>query len=178
MRKGMRKGDITDFLAAPCAGARTTKISDVPFFGYSLLEVVLALAILAGAFAALGEVMRLADRNAEQARDTTQAELLADSVMAELVAGARALGSVTAPFNLATEPPWVYSIVVEPTEYVELVSVRVTVTQDTAPELEPARCDLVRWLPNPDYLPVETTDESAAAGGSSAISQGTAGGAR
>ena len=168
MKKGMKKGDKPHFAA--------DKMGLIPFFGYSLLEVVLALAILAGAFAALGEVMRLGDRNAEQARDTTQAELLADSVMSELVAGARALGNVTGQFNLATEPPWVYTIAIEPTEYVELVAVRVSVTQDSAPELDPARCDVVRWLPNPDYLPVETTDESAASGGSSSSGQGTAGG--
>ena len=164
MKKGMKKGDKPHFAA--------DKMGLIPFFGYSLLEVVLALAILAGAFAALGEVMRLGDRNAEQARDTSQAELLADSVMSELVAGARELGSVSGQFNLATEPPWVYTIAIEPTEYVELIAVRVSVTQDTAPELDPARCDVVRWLPNPDYSPVETS------GGSSAGGQGTAGGAR
>ena len=133
--------------------------------GYSLLEVILALAILAGAFAALGEVMRLGDRNAEVARDVTRAEMLAGSVMSELIAGARPLANSSAKFNLATEPPWVYSIAVEPTEYIELISVRVSVTQDTAPELDPARCDLVRWLPNPDYVPATSADSAPATGG-------------
>jgi type II secretion system protein I len=146
--------------------------------GYSLLEVVLALAILAGAFAALGEVMRLGDRNAAQARDTTQAELLADSVMSELVAGARALGNVSAKFNLATDPPWIYTIAVEPTEYAELVAVRVSVTQDMAPELDPVRCDLVRWLPNPDYLPASTGEDTSAASDASSSGKGTGGGQR
>ena len=36
-----------------------------PVRGFTLLEIVLSLAILAGSLAALGEVMRLGDRNAE-----------------------------------------------------------------------------------------------------------------
>jgi type II secretory pathway pseudopilin PulG len=167
------KGVRTIFSWLRAAKPVRHEISSDPFFGgYSLLEVVLALAILAGSFAVLGEVMRLGDRNAEQARDTTQAVLLADSVMSELLAGARVLGNVTAQFNLATEPPWTYSIVVEPTDYLEVVSVRVTVAQDTAPELDPARCGLVRWLPNPDYVPTQTADEVSASSGSSTSGQG------
>ena len=70
------------------------KLDLSPFLGFSLLEIVLALAILAGALAALGEVMRLGDQNAEAAGDETQAELLAESVMSELVVGARPLENV------------------------------------------------------------------------------------
>lgn len=146
--------------------------------GFSLLEIVLALAILAGALAALGEVMRLGDQNAELARDETQAEMLADSVMSELVGGARLVGNVDASaFDLATEPQWLYSIVVEPTEYVELVAVRVSVTQDLPPELHPARCDLVRWFANPDYVPSDTS-QTAASSSSSTSGQSATGGAR
>ena len=54
---------------------------------------MLALAILAGALAALGEVMRLADQNAELVEGETQAQVLAESVMAELLSGARPLSS-------------------------------------------------------------------------------------
>ena len=38
--------------------------------------------------------MRLGDQNAEAAGDETQAELLAESVMSELMVGARPLGNV------------------------------------------------------------------------------------
>ena len=57
--------------------------------GFTLLEIILALAILAGSLAALGEVMRLADQNASLTEDETQAQILAASVMDELVAGCR-----------------------------------------------------------------------------------------
>jgi general secretion pathway protein I len=55
--------------------------------GFSLLEVILALAILTGAVAVLGEIVRLGIRNAQVARDTTQAQLLCESKLAEITAG-------------------------------------------------------------------------------------------
>jgi prepilin-type N-terminal cleavage/methylation domain-containing protein len=138
--------------------------------GFSLLEIILALAILAGSLAALGEVMRLADQNSTLTRDESEAQILASTVMDELVAGARELLAMTqTPFDYETELPWVYSIAIEPTAYEELVAVRVLVEQDTDARLQPARYELIRWLPNPDYIP-------AAAGGQSGMSSSSSGG--
>jgi prepilin-type N-terminal cleavage/methylation domain-containing protein len=145
---------------------------------FSLLEVVLALAILAGALAALGEVMRLGDQNAAAAGDETQAELLAESVMAEILVGARPLTNVSgAALAVELEPQWVLSIALTQTEVKELLAVRVSVAQDLAPELQPARCDLVRWVPNPDYLPAvaqqsATTATESSTGGDESTSGG------
>ena len=49
--------------------------------------MILALTILAGAMAVLGEVSRLALRNADGARDLARAQLLAESKLAEIQAG-------------------------------------------------------------------------------------------
>jgi type II secretion system protein I len=158
----MKKGDRSIFCipAKPDFQAHGQENGPVPFFGFfgfSLLEVVLALAILAGALAALGEVMRLGDENAAAAADESRAEMLAESVMAEILVGARAVGNVSGNvLPLDDDPPWAVSIEVQPTDYQELVAVRVSVAQQLPPEQQPARCDLVRWLPNPDYLPAET----------------------
>jgi len=128
--------------------------------GFSLLEIVLALAILAGSLAALGEVMRLSDQNAEKARDETQAELLANSVMSEIISGARTLDNVNnATFDMSAEPPWNYSIEVTQTEYSELVSVHICVIQQLASELQPARCDLVRWFPATSSTSTDTSQQ-------------------
>ena len=85
--------------------------------GFTLLEVILALAILAGAMAVLGEVNRLALRNAAAARDLARAQLLAESKLAEIQAGITSTASVdNMPFDAATEnldssePGWKYSI--------------------------------------------------------------------
>jgi type II secretion system protein I len=139
--------------------------------GFSLLEVLLALAILAGSIAALGEVMRLGDQNAALARDESQAEMLAGSVVSELLSGARQVRAVSsATFNRTADPAWTYSITVVSTNYNELVSVRVSVVQQLAAELHPAHCDLVRWMPNPDYVPPDTSQQSATTNSSSSSS--------
>lgn len=120
--------------------------------GFTLLEIILALAILAGALAALGEVMRAADENAAKARDETQAQVIAASILDELVSGARALDSIErAEFDPSMDEPWIYSIMIEPTTYDALIEVRVLVERQTVAPLQPVRFELVRWLPNPNY---------------------------
>ena len=173
----MKKGVRTLFGSLRAATIGPRENSSDPFCGFSLLEIVLALAILAGALAALGEVMRLGDQNAAAAGDETQAELLAESVMSELLVGARPLGNVNgATLELEAEPQWVLSVTVEPTEFKELLAVRVSVAQQLAPELQPARCDLVRWLPNPDYLPSSAAQESTTTTDSSGSSEASTSG--
>lgn len=126
---------------------------------FTLLEVILSLAILAGALAALGEVMRLADRNAAAAEDETQAQILAASILDELEAGSRDLTAVSqSPLNTGDDPPWVFSIDIEPTQYDELVAVKIRVEQQMETRLQPASFELVRWLPNPNYVPPTTDD--------------------
>jgi len=160
-----RKGDKSNFVVRSSANVRRAgKIGLIPFSAFTLLEIVLSLAILAGALAALGEVMRLGDQNAEWASDGTQAALLAESVMSEILCGARLLENVNnAEFDLPADPPWAYSVAVEPTEYTELVVVTVSVVQQLPPELEPARCNLVRWMPDPDYLSAQAAAQEQAA---------------
>ena len=55
--------------------------------GLSLLEVILAIAILAGAIAAIGELVRGGLISATDARDYTRAEIYAESIMSQIVAG-------------------------------------------------------------------------------------------
>ena len=52
---------------------------------FSLLEVILALSILAGAVAVLGELLRTGVRNAQTARDLTRAQMLCEEIEAEVV---------------------------------------------------------------------------------------------
>jgi general secretion pathway protein I len=138
--------------------------------GFSLLEVVLALAILAGALAALGEVMRLGDLNAAAAADESRAAMLAESVMSELLVGARQIANVNgAVLPLEDDPPWTATVEVTATDYIELVAVRVSIVEQLPNEKQPARCDVVRWLPNPDYVPA-TQQQSSTTGSQSSTS--------
>ncbi len=118
--------------------------------GFSLLEVVLALAILAGAIAVLGELGRMGLRNARFARDMTQAQLLCESKLAEIAAGI----TLPEPVNSARfeqevgdgQIDWLYSIETADVDQQGLLSVRVTVAQDLPAEKLPVEFSLQRWI--------------------------------
>jgi general secretion pathway protein I len=118
--------------------------------GFSLLEVILALAILGGAIATLGEAARLALINAEFTRDMAHAQLLCESKLAEITAGITMAEPVQRAIleNAAGqgEPAWLYSIKTELLDDDGLRSVRVTVTRDLPVEKHPVSFSLVRWI--------------------------------
>jgi len=122
--------------------------------GFSLLEVILALTILAGALAVLGEVARQGMESARIARDLTYAQCICDSLMAELASGLIYPEIVDqAPVDEIADPGqqgWVYSMDVESTEIDGLLAVRITVSQALPPEKRPVQCSLVRWIQDPD----------------------------
>lgn len=124
--------------------------SQRPRGGFSLLEVILALAILGGALAILGEVARMAMRNAARARDLAQAQLLCEGKVAEILAGLEPAEPITgASFQTGQIPDWLYTIDVAPLDVEGLIEVRVTVEQDLPPEKRPVRWTIVRWMVDP-----------------------------
>jgi type II secretion system protein I len=143
--------------------------------GFTLLEVILALTILAGAIAVLGEVNRLALRNASEARDLARAQLLAESKLAEIKAGITSTDLVdNAAFDPATEsldpaePAWLFSISSQSTDEDGLIAVRVTVTRALPAGQHPVKFSLACWLPDPNYTsPNQTSNQNSGTGGSS-----------
>ena len=140
--------------------------------GLSLLEVILAVAILAGAIAALGEVTRQALESARIARDSTYAELLCESKLSEIVAGIELPDPVDGvPCEEVLEPGqplWLYSIRLEPTAQVGAVAVYVTVYQDVPSQKRSLSCTLVRWMMDPT---VDFSAQSTGTGQDSTSSQ-------
>ncbi len=140
-----------------------------------MLEVILALAILAGALAALGEVLRLSGVNANAAADLSRAQLLAASKMSEIKSGVIELSVANrSPFELETTPRWVYSIDWEPTIEEDIIAVRVTVEQDLPAEKQPIQYSLVRWMIDPDVQLAAASESTSAATSDSATSGSTA----
>jgi hypothetical protein len=108
---------------------------------------------MAGALATLGEIMRLADQNAGFAREETTAELLASSIMDELLAGTRDVAMVTKqPFEYPMTDPWLYSILIEQTNVQEVMRVGVRVELGIASQLEPPHYEVYRWILSPQYV--------------------------
>ena len=129
---------------------------------FTLLEVILALAILAGSVAMLGEIIRSASRSAANAEAETRAQLLASTIMDEMVSG------ISEPSEMSREPldvedtvPWIYSVSFERTEISDLTSVEVMVEQDLEKKFRPVKYRLVRWLPRISISSPEEQKEDA-----------------
>jgi general secretion pathway protein I len=160
--------------------------------GFSLLEVILAIAILTGAIAVLGEVARQGIESTRVARDTSRALLLCENKLAEITSGlvypdtmydvpCDNMADVGLPVVEGVEPLWVYSVEVASVDLPGLVAVRVSVYQNLPPESEPVECSLVRWIVDPGvefYVPEEDTSGtgSTQGGASSGGAAGTTGG--
>jgi type II secretion system protein I len=146
--------------------------------GFSLLEVILALAILGGAIAVLGEASRLAMRNAEVTRDLVRAQMLCETRLSEIVGGMiDAASAGNSPFDPKNEsldpnePGWRCDVEVGQTDETGLISVRVTVTRDLPAAQKPVKFSLVRWMADPNATTASEqssgSSKNSTAGGSS-----------
>lgn len=139
----------------------------------SLLEVVLALAILGAAGAMLAQSMQVATDAGVAARDQALAELLVESKMSEVIAGAFPPNQSTdwMPIETVVEPGrWHFKIVGQPTMTDGMLAVQVWVTDDPQMQSErPVQVMLTRWMIDPnmglDVLPEDTSTGSASATG-------------
>lgn len=132
--------------------------------GFSLLEVILALGILAGGMVVLGELARQGLRYAELARDMTEAQILCESKLAEFTSG------VTTPTGIASSPletdassprKWLCSVDVSSLSNEGLLAIRVTVTKESSDQAKPLAVSLTRWMIDPmaSFTDETTEDE-------------------
>jgi type II secretion system protein I len=145
----------------------------------SLLEVMLAIAILGGALAVIGELVRIGSRNAEAARDLTTAQLLCESKMAEISAGLIPPQVVTsAPIEeLGEQNTWYYSVQVDQVDQQGMLAVWVIVEQSPEIYSRPVSFRLARWMIDPELAALDaTTNSMDSAAGSSMRTTGQAAG--
>jgi len=128
---------------------------------FTLLEVLLALAILVGSLAVIGELGRRGLTDSRRAAALAVAQLHCESKLAEITAGIVTPAAVNG-VPLETDPEWLYSVTIDSTTDLELIAVRVTVSENLPPENNPAEFTLVRWMPESAQ-----TGESAAGDGAS-----------
>ena len=147
--------------------------------GLSILETVLAIAILGGALAILGESVRLGTMAAADARETTMAQLLCEGKLAELTSGLQPLiATSAAPVEVA--PDWQYTVQVEQSAQQGLIMVGVTVTRDASQSSRPVSVTLYRWIIDPNMTAqieaaAEAAAKAAAESSSSSSSSGSSG---
>jgi hypothetical protein len=123
----------------------------------SLLEVMLAIAILGLALATMGELVRIGTQAAAESRDLTKAQILSEGIMSELSAGIIPLESAEeTPFEL--DPEWNYSVAVAPLDDGGLLEVTILVQKEIEDGEQPAYFTLTRWMIDPLLEQVEDPD--------------------
>ena len=122
--------------------------------GLSLLEVILSIAILGVSMVSIGHLYNLGFRSAQQAQARSDANLLVDSIMAELAAGAIPVQS-KGDTEIDNAPGWLYSIEIENSSQPGLFLATVVVKRDIESNIMPGGVSIVRFIPDPDYTPEE-----------------------
>jgi general secretion pathway protein I len=147
---------------------------------FSIIEVILALAILTGVMAVLGELGRMGFRNAKAAQDITKAQLLCESKMAEYTSGITAPSTVSgASFDAIDQDinnsnaTWVYSVEMETIDSDGLIALRVIVTQNLPSAQRPTTFSLTRWMLDSSLTQTSTSSDSSSSSGTSSTSSGT-----
>lgn len=147
--------------------------------GFSLLETILALAVLTAAVAVLGELIRLGVRSADSAVSQSQGQLLCEGKLAELASSDQlpsSTGLVAFPSDVPGGEGWLYSVAVEALAEQGLYRVEVTVARDEPAVNHPTQFTLVRWMLDPQFV-ASANASSDSTNPSSGLSTSSAGGA-
>lgn len=122
-----------------------------PRHGLTLLEVILALAILGLALAAITQLISIGARAARESRDLTRAQIIAESILSELTVEALPLETIEG-LSVPHEPDWMFSTLVEGTDEPGMIAVHVVVEHVDPPDGQPLRFIVTRWFVDPDLV--------------------------
>jgi type II secretion system protein I len=129
-----------------------------PVRGLTLLEVVLSIAILGMAMVTIGELVRIGYRSAAHAQLVSEAQILCDSMMAEISAGVVPPES-SSRTSFELDPRWVYSVEVQAADKPGLLRVHVLVERADAQFADDVAFSLMRFVPDPNYDPAAVEPE-------------------
>ncbi len=140
----------------------------------TLLEVILAMAILAGSFATLGQLVAIGIRAAAASRDQTQVQLLAESVLSEISAGVLPVENMN-QVPLESHPGWLISAVVDNAIQQGMLRVTIIVQRDSQRQRS-TYYEISRWMRDPSLpLPTEDVEETDEDSESSSATDNTTG---
>ena len=150
--------------------------------GFSLLEILLALAILGGSLAVLSRIVDTGISASREARDLAVARLICQSKLSQLLldstAGISPLSVPMSPvesFDSQSSTPFYYAVDIQPGQLDGILVIRVMVeAQDPNGGAALARYSLTRWMIDPTLgleemeAEEEAAREEAALGGEDA----------
>ena len=132
--------------------------------GLSLLEVILSIAILGLSMVAIGHLFNLGFRSAADVQLRSEANMIAETTMAEISAGIIDLSSGG---GLAEgSPRWQYEINSQESRQPGLLSVTVRVSLANDPGNNNVSVSLVRFLVDPSFEPEQPTASGSSSSGS------------
>ncbi|WP_425397894.1 type IV pilus modification PilV family protein [Aeoliella sp.] len=119
---------------------------------FTLLEVILAIAILAISLGYIGTVVTSAFELSAETSDSLEARIVAQTIIDQMKCGSMDIVDA-GPMPMSQGEAlsaWSVQIIVEPTSVSELLQVRVLVARTESTDDRPA-CELVRWFQDPEY---------------------------
>lgn len=144
--------------------------------GLSLLEVMISLAILAMSSAMLWQITNQATNNARDAQRLTQAQILAESKMSEILAGAFPLEPIEWRIDESGAVPgtWYFSLQTSTAERENMIGLRLSVSDDPQrTDGNPETFFIARYVIDPQLgldSPQDPTLTDTASGSSSGAS--------
>lgn len=128
-------------------GAPRCKVSA----GFTLLEVVIAVAVLLGAITALFQLINVGHRSSIQSKLRSDAVLIAETKMNEAVGGIIEMQS-SSEEELEDYPGWLWSLTVDDAGLDGLLQVTVTVRRDTTDVSAEHEYSMTRLLRDPQMF--------------------------
>ncbi|MFC1758522.1 prepilin-type N-terminal cleavage/methylation domain-containing protein [Planctomycetota bacterium] len=134
---------------------RQTRTRNPARRGMTLLEVVLALAILAISMLYLTQLVSIGIRASKEARALTKAQLMAESIVTEFVAGSQTETAGTIP----TDPTWSFETQLNAGGQYGVMQLVVSIYKTDEPNGR--RVTFARLMRDPNLaIPVDETEES------------------
>ena len=133
--------------------------------GFSLFEIILAIAIFGVAMGILGNIVSTGATAAIESRDLGRAQILCESKLAEVLLNPEGPQPVNDAALETTDTlrQWTYSVFTEPSAMQGMVLVRLTVKSVAVDEsASPVEFSLTRWIVDP-ALDLQGLEDEAAA---------------
>lgn len=127
---------------------------------FTLLEMVLALALFLGAITVLAQVAWNGQRAAIQSRLRTEAAFRCESKLSELLSGLE-IFQTQQGIAFPDDPNWTWSATIIAGQYADLLHVKVTVNHRGRHPAANAEFSLERWTRDPSLFAAAAVNQSA-----------------